>query len=106
MSVIIKGMEMPKSCCDCKFVQKGSQEFCGLLLPDIKYSENWERKPTFCPLVDIPPHGRLIDADEAEKYAYDILEISELYRTPYEAAREMLKIYLDAPTILEAEKGE
>ena len=61
MSVLIKGMEMPKSCKDC---------------PCRKFAyNNWDRPYNYCdvtgdvtfvncPLVEIPTqHGRLIDAE-------------------------------------------
>ena len=61
MSVIVKGMEMPKSC----------QE-CGLYIEGACYAKGYRdyrsimdtAKPDDCPLVDIPtPHGRLGDLD-------------------------------------------
>lgn len=54
MSVLIKGIAMPKSCWDCELF------FCSLK-DRLKHIE--DRNPD-CPLVEIPaPHGRLIDAD-------------------------------------------
>ena len=57
MSVIVKGMEMPKSC----------QE-CGLYIEGACYAKGYRdyrsimdtAKPDDCPLVELPPHGRLI----------------------------------------------
>lgn len=63
MSVIVKGMEMPKNCKECPF--SDHQAWCLIpgewreryYCPDDDVSEH-------CPLVEIPtPHGRLIDAD-------------------------------------------
>ena len=54
MSVLIKGMEMPKTCYDCIFY--GGLE-CSLTGFDA------DRKSRHCPLVELPPHGRLIDGD-------------------------------------------
>ena len=73
MSVIVKGMEMPYGCADC--------DFCGgIIMPDgIYYCDcpseasheknisdaiNNDTRADFCPLIELPPHGRLIDADE------------------------------------------
>lgn len=53
MSILIKGMEMPTSCDDCKL--RMAVGCCGNLPHNT-------RMPN-CPLVEIPPHGRLIDAD-------------------------------------------
>lgn len=54
MSILIKGMEMPKDCWQCPF------EKCVLrVLVD--------RHPD-CPLVEVPAsHGRLIDAEKLER---------------------------------------
>ena len=53
MSILIKDMEMPKSCAECRFCG----EYC--------YAKGDENKHSKlpCPLVSVPPHGRLIDAD-------------------------------------------
>ncbi len=95
MSILIKGMKMPKGADEHRLIIRAN----GQVIIDKK--TYWEEAEA----VPVPPHGRLIDADDADEYAYDILEISESYRTPYEAARAMQKIYLDAPTILEADEG-
>ena len=64
MSVLIKGMEMPKSCekCPCKT----ADAFGGLGCQTTGYiplrKANQDR-PDWCPLIEVPPHGRLIDAD-------------------------------------------
>jgi len=75
MSVLIKGMEMPKCCDACSFAwwsnlhQTGS---CDLL--DSKqcfddYSTDYRTKRSeHCPLTEVPePHGRLIDADKLKE---------------------------------------
>ena len=68
MSVIIKGMEMPKMCCYCKFREPFLDfAYCDLGEMDMDYSDTINRRHPDCPLVEIPtPHGRLIDADEFE----------------------------------------
>lgn len=56
MSILIKGMEMPTSCRVCMFSRTDIRnvDWCVLTEKDL---------PCDCPLVPIPPHGRLIDAD-------------------------------------------
>ena len=64
MSILIKGMEMPKYGCDHCFLRTGN--YCGKIEKDeavVEYAKKSERHPD-CPLVPVPPHGRLIDADE------------------------------------------
>ncbi len=74
--ILIKGMDMPKSCDNCWF--EYAYEIC---------KSEYEN----CPLVEIPSHGRLIDADALEelvikqKYACASASahglISELYKS-------------------------
>lgn len=66
MSVIVKGMEMPTTCCNCKFREPFIDfAYCHLAEMDMEYEESDNCRHPDCPLVEIPtPHGRLIDADE------------------------------------------
>ena len=62
MSILIKGIEMPKNCHSCpmclmRFCQAGDRE-----LSERETRPNAKR-PEDCPLIPVPPHGRLIDAD-------------------------------------------
>ena len=70
MSVIVKNMEMPKTCADCHdadlptaIAWLGAK--CpwahGIIDPGV-YDLRHERHPD-CPLVELPPHGDLIDRD-------------------------------------------
>ena len=56
MSILIKNMEMPKSCNACMF------DVYGLCLIN-KHIEVKDELTHSWPLVPVPPHGRLIDAD-------------------------------------------
>jgi len=76
MSILIKGMEMPTNCMDCPFKgfdrAKGRGNICTIddsialhaVLDgvDVKFVRMGD-----CPIVEIPPHGRLIDADALAK---------------------------------------
>ena len=79
-SVLVKGMEMPKSCFGCHLFNLDDQDlwcianhYAGCCRVLSKYiDENKfviERHPD-CPLVEIPPHGRLIDADVLKQSAH------------------------------------
>ena len=68
MSVIIKGMEMPKSCFDCRLF---NDPWCMA-----KNKDQWRtaynrpprgKKQKDCPLISVPPHEHLIDADAFEE---------------------------------------
>ena len=66
MGVYIKNMEMPKNCGDCRF---GSLESCDdeptiiscIVLNRFTHEVDWHE---VCPLVEVKPHGDLIDRDE------------------------------------------
>lgn len=99
MTILIKGMDMPKTCFMCKLSYlQGERLYCyvtkeevlrGKIAPD-------------CPLIEVPtPHGRLIDADafyELLDGGYD-LDFDEVPETK----RELLRMITDAPTFIEAE---
>ena len=59
MSVLIQDMEMPESCSVCKLstTTERYELVCKLLNC---YASDVDRE-TECPLIEIPPHGRLID---------------------------------------------
>ena len=62
MSILIKGMEMPKNCIYCELYE-ADWYWCRAAKKE--YYETIENKahPDWCPLIEVPPHGRLIDAD-------------------------------------------
>ena len=61
MSVLIKGMEMPKYCYTCPAYDY-IHSTCCVLHTEVKDLDDKRYKD--CPLVEVPtPHGRLIDAD-------------------------------------------
>ena len=69
MSVLIKGMEMPTRCAVC-WLMDGEDSWCTArrgrhLYPEYRYGI--KDRPEWCPLVPVPPHGRLIDADDFER---------------------------------------
>ena len=98
MSILIKGMEMPKEGCkDCLLVKrKGVFDICPFLKREVDGNVERGGKPLACPLVSVPPHGRLIDAD-ALKIMMPTIGDEYLY------AREMIE---EAPTIIEAEEEQ
>ena len=67
MSVIVKGMEMPKNCQECALYIEGACYAKGYrdyrLIMD-------QSKPDDCPLIELPPHGRLI-LENGEEYEID-----------------------------------
>ena len=58
--ILIKGMEMPNVCAYC-FIDSSE---CNL-----HSSVNiWRERHPDCPLIELPPHGRLIDVDKLNIY--------------------------------------
>ena len=104
MSVLVKGMEMPKCCAGCdaeEYYENSYGDECGFFCPfgDKAYtSETRELKRLDdCPIIPIPPHGRLIDADAV----FDNLERTGWYDN---ADRDIAEdLVLDAPTVIPAE---
>lgn len=60
--IYIKGMEMPTKCCDCKMYVEDIY-CCHLLHREIENPWADDDVELDCPLVPVPEHGRLIDAD-------------------------------------------
>ena len=73
MSILIKGMDMPNNCLYCPMSHwnkldeiTGCEIVIGKKYVDKSDTGFWqEDRPKWCPLVEIPKHGRLIDADDA-----------------------------------------
>lgn len=115
MDILIKGMEMPKNC--------GERRFAGAC--GVHNSEEWPdiesiilndvigvggTRDEDCPIVEVAPHGRLIDADSLEGVL--IFTLESLKENPKMDKEEMHLIAAfhtlgvmvdDAPTIIEAE---
>ena len=96
MGVYIKGMEMPKSCLSCPL--QGGTADCRLT----QKTYNWglSERPSDCPLVPVPKHGRLIDADEFLKRAIG----TKCFRGDY--ALMLDELVGESTTIIPAEEGE
>ena len=100
MGIYIPDMEMPKYGCDNCFLRTGN--YCGRIEKDervVEYARKNERNPD-CPLVPVPPHGRLIDADAleyGEAYLNGHYELGDFEIV----TREDIE---SAPTIIEAEE--
>lgn len=64
MSVLIKNMEMPKKCGQCKLYHIEYPMYClaveGHRTVGAPYGMP---RPDWCPLIELPPHGRLGDLD-------------------------------------------
>ena len=101
MSVLIKGMEMPTDCDNCSlFDDRFDYPSCNATGHSRGY--NWnprgQRMPD-CPLIEIPPHGRLID-ENAIKAWFD-----EWYDPNVEIlVWQLIDEIKNVPTVIPADK--
>lgn len=105
MSVLIKGMEMPTRCCECRLSTCHSfkeRPLCDVLVEYMSYGE-WEAKRLDnCPLVTIPPHGDLIDRDAAAEKIWDDMRFPSNLANAQFFVNELREM----PTIIPSEEGE
>jgi len=101
MSVLIKGMEMPTSCGFCPFkyrTMEGDECMFG-----VAYT-TYQSRPKDCPLILVPPHGRLIDADALLNEGADLCLCEYDHENTWGFSYDMIN---DAPTIIPAsEEGK
>lgn len=101
MSILVKGVDMPKDCVFCKWHTRWG---CGITGIRTNTAQG-------CPLVEVPtPHGRLIDADALEEklnvWTRENFSFSDRYEYNLEGMIRASDIAMTLPTIIEAEGGE
>ena len=94
MSIYIPGMKMPKNCIDCAFGWNG---WCHRINSRAFVEVDMRRHD--CPLIEIPPHGRLIDGDTAYERFLDLMDQQGAINPC-----QLGTILVDAPTVIEAEE--
>ena len=110
MSILIRGIEMPKDCesCPCNTADAFGGLGCRATgyIPLRKANQN---RPDNCPLVPVPAHGRMIDADLLCKVLQKNSEDEWNSKTApfswayaYDCVKDTVE---NMPTILEAEEG-
>lgn len=108
MSILIRGMEMPKNCKKCMFADFDDVEFDYELYCAIskKYADldacdhplGW-----ICSLTEVKePHGDLVDKDKLIQEFMDS-DLDHLQRDDW---KEVIQIVSDADVIIEAEEKE
>ncbi len=118
MSVLIKGMNMPKSCDICPFSKTNDDlmsddyrfRYCDF--PYIGYfvTDYEESRHPACPLTPVPPHGRLIDADALRARMYHEAFDTDTPMQRWESGcwiryKLFERTEEAAPTIIPAEEG-
>lgn len=113
MSLLIKGMEMPKNCMECEWRDAEACGECELMIgnPFKSFAEQYAH----CPfqmmakrhaLVIIPPHGRLIDKDALEyDISHGVVFSGKLHNPEIIGANKIINRIHHAPTIIGAEEN-
>lgn len=106
--IMIRGVDMPHSCFDCclnhgeKRPEHGLSIVCkysyGVVLPEVMGIIG--RLPT-CGLLELKPHGDLVDTNELRKWSYEV----KTNRGKYQRVINVVNIP-DLPIIVPASKEE
>ena len=112
MSVMIRGMKLPDNCLECPLeTDYGTCGYYSLFVEADHDSEVWKRRDD-CPLVEVPPHGRLIDADAFIKEECNSCDGAcesipcDCLNCVADCRCDFTKDIADAPTIIPAEEDE
>lgn len=101
MSILIKNMEMPKACVFCELYD-WDLHWCRGAKKEVPYSPE-DKRAKFCPLVPVPPHGRLIDADAL----YRTIDATSERTIGHTTLKETVLLDIRGmPTILESTMGQ
>ena len=105
MDIMVKGKDMPKCCGDCWALEDyGDYPLCRITQEQRGYTFPVRNsRMDKCPLVPVPSHGRLIDADELEKTFPPPDDYNAPEKTLYHVTGVWARIAA-APTIIPAEK--
>lgn len=117
MSIYIKGLQMPQTCRECPLEQPNDSYNCAI--NGKSYSWGLTHRPHDCPLIEVPPHGRLINADalrasfkesidECHKWANEV-EGGEMYARVSQSLGTFVECALRvkaAPTVIPADPAE
>ena len=117
MSVLIKGMKMPMNCTECRF---GSIESCEteptiircIVLNRLTHEVDWHE---VCPLIELPPHGDLIDRDAltgdvelitwySQNRNKDMVEGANSERQAWYKEQDVYEAIENAPIVVEREE--
>lgn len=99
MSILIRDMEMPQKCGQCKLFHAEHPMYCtaseGHRTVGAPYGMP---RPDWCPLVEIPPHGRLIVEKTITEIRYHDADGYHIVN-----GEQLCELEIDAETVIEAE---
>lgn len=96
MSILIKGAKIPETCEECPIVTTCEECHYELVLEGEDFVPIYVKDS--CPLVEISPHGDLIDKDKLINVLFDLLDNSD------KPVHDMLLEVETAPTVIENEE--
>lgn len=109
MGVYIPNLEMPTSCFDCPIAHPALGKSaaailgCPLIGKTLSALFYEEKRMDDCPLVSVPPHGRLIDANALIEHLEFTMKHCTIEGHTAQRYREMIVELNIAPTIIPAE---
>lgn len=107
MSVLIKGMEMPKSCWRCPLCLTVDPDTYRCLPTGQEFESTFDAIDHIvldCPLFEIPPHGDLIDRSQISGLFDRDRHNRNIYSLVWNDA--INTVIQTMPTIIDAEEGE
>ena len=111
MDILIKGMKMPKNCDECRIMvfedtNCAPELYCGCPIVFQAHPQGIDHRPDYCPLVPLPKHGRLIDADGMiRKLIENGKRVFGSDNIPECSSLSIMRDYVEsAPTVIEAEE--
>ena len=102
--IMIKGAKMPDGCVDCPCLNDENLMFCQITNHSLRDVDVFNERPKDCPIIELPPHGRLIDADALQKEGWVLQK--QVMRMGGYAIHEMPLSCPSLPIIIEEEDGE
>ena len=106
MGIYIKGMEIPTSCFYCPFREKVNPDDYVCMALNKEFEETFSlivgKRHKDCPLVPVPPHGRLVDADALTESLKSILNDPNC---PLFVSATVDQVVDCSPTIIPAEEA-
>jgi len=109
MGIYIPNMKMPDSCFSCPLSTSGFMElslFCTQTGNHMNAARAESERLRFCPLIEVPAHGRLIDADALEENAQKRLLICSKNDNQFQKPYEVMRAIDNASTVIPADKEE
>ena len=115
MSILIKDMKMPTNCAACRIGHRDTGwdnkdneheiVFCPIIQQGSLIADANVKRHQLCPLVPVPPHGRLIDADEFRSIKYELPDGQKAFNRGFHSGVQYVqRMIMDAPTIIPAEE--